>query len=151
MMTLGRPGEWGDLVLDEKANDGFAIQLFNTHYEWCLQWPVDPAVFEPGAEYKLRVRLRVEKSEREGQAFWAGVYDTRRKKGWGQIQPSTAQVQDGYQWYDVATWAPEAGQYVWVGPGVFPKEGGRSAIEAVFVDRFELTRVQPEPTETPNN
>ncbi len=82
------------------------------------------------------------KTEREGSAFWAGVYDTARNKSWGQIQPNTAAVQEGYQWYDVATWTPEADQYLWVGPGPFMKDGGRSAIEAVHVDRFELTRVE---------
>ena len=138
MMSLGREGEWGERVQDEQAEDGSAIKLFNTHYEWCLQWRVNPMVFEPDRKYKLRIRARVVKTDREGNAFWAGVYDTASKKGWGQIQPSTAKVQEGYQWYDVATWTPEAGQYIWVGPGVFKKDGGQSAIEAVYVDRFEL-------------
>ena len=142
MISLGRQGEWGERVPDDEAEDGFAIKLFNTHYEWCLQWHVNPTVFEPDARYKLRVRVRVAKSDREGNAFWAGVYDMARKKGWGQIQPSTAEVQEGYQWYDVATWAPEADQYLWVGPGPFKKDGGQSAIEAVYVDRFELSRVE---------
>lgn len=141
MMSLGQPGKWGERVPDERAEDGFAIKLFNTHYEWCLQWRVNPTVFEPGAKYQLRVRVRVGKTDREGNAFWAGVYDGARKKGWGQIQPSTSAVQEDYQWFDVATWTPEAEQYVWVGPGVFPKDGGQSAIAAVYVDRFEFTRV----------
>lgn len=141
LMSLGRPGQWGERVPDEQAEDGFAIKLFNTHYEWCLQWRVNPTVFEPGAKYQLRVRVRVAKTEREGNAFWAGVYDAARKQGWGQIQPDTAAVQEDYQWYEVATWTPEADQYVWVGPGVFPKDGGQSAIAAVYVDRFEFTRV----------
>ncbi|MBL7036980.1 MAG: DUF4838 domain-containing protein [Pirellulaceae bacterium] len=142
MMNLGRPGEWGERVPDDQAEDGFAIKLFNTHYEWCLQWQVNPTVFEPDAKYKLCMRVRVVKTEREGSAFWAGVYDSARKKGWGQAQPNTAAVQEGYQWYDVATWMPEANQYLWVGPGPFTKDGGQSAIEAVYVDRFELTRVE---------
>ena len=142
LMNLGRPGEWGERVPDDQAEDGFAIKLFNTHYEWCLQWRVNPTVFEPDAKYKLRVRVRVVKTEREGSAFWAGVYDSARKKGWGQVQPNTTAVQEGYQWYDVAAWTPEADQYLWVGPGPFTKDGGQSAIEAVYVDRFELTRVE---------
>jgi hypothetical protein len=142
MMSLGREGEWGERVLDNQAEDGSAIKLFNTHYEWCLNWHVNPTVFERGAKYKLRVRVRVAKTDHQGNAFWAGVYDMARKKGWGQIQPGTAQVQDGYQWYDVATWTPEADQYLWVGPGLFEKDGGQSAIEAAYVDRFELTRVE---------
>ncbi len=140
MMSLGRPGEWGERVADDQAEDGSAIKLLNTHYEWCLNWQVNPAVFEPGASYKLRVRVRVVKTDRQGSAFWAGIYDTARKKGWGQIQPSTAEVQEGYQWYDVGTWIPEANQYLWLGPGPFTKDGGQSAIEAVYVDRLELTR-----------
>jgi hypothetical protein len=140
VMSLGRPGQWGERVADDRAEDGFAIKLFNTHYEWCLTWPVNPTVFDPDVKYKLRVRVRVVKTEREGNAFWAGVYDTERKKGWGSIQPHTSAVQEGYQWYDVATWTPEAKQYLWIGPGPFAKDGGQSAIEALYVDRFELVR-----------
>lgn len=142
LMNLGRPGEWGERAPDDQAEDGSAIKLFNTHYEWCLQWQVNPTVFAPDAEYKLRVRVRVVKTDRDGNAFWAGVYDTARKKGWGGIQPNTTAVQDGYQWYDVATWTPERDQYLWIGPGPFTKDGGQSAIESVYVDRFELTRVE---------
>ena len=141
-MSLGRPGEWGERVADDQAEDGSAIKLFNTHYEWCLQWHVNPTVFEPEAKYKLRVRVRVDKADREGNAFWAGVYDTARNKGWGQVQPGTAEVEDGYQWYDVAVWKPEADQYVWIGPGVFQKDKEQSAIKALYVDRFELTRTE---------
>jgi hypothetical protein len=141
LMSLGRPGHWGERVADDQAEDGFAIKLFNTHYEWCLQWHVNPTVFEADTNYRLRVRVRVAKTARQGNAFWAGVYDVARKKGWGQIQPTTSAVPDGYQWYDVATWTPEANQYLWIGPGPFAKDGGQSAVEAVYVDRFELTCV----------
>ena len=140
---LGRPGVWGEVVPDEAADDGFAAKLFNTHYEWCMQWRLDPSWFEPGTKYRLRMRIRVAKTDREGEAFWAGVYDYGRKKGYGQIAPKTTDVKDGYQWYDVTTWTPEENQYVWIGPGMFDKKGGkRSAIAAVYVDKFELTRVR---------
>jgi hypothetical protein len=141
MMKLGHRGQWGEPVADQEAEDGFAMKLFNTHYQWCLQWHIDPSLFARGAKYKLRVRIRVEKTDRVGAAFWAGVYDLDRKKGLGQIQPQTTGVQDGYQWYDVATWTPELQQYIWVGPGVFDKNSGQSSIKAVYVDQFELTRV----------
>ena len=143
LMGLGRLGTWGEFVADPLADDGHAVKLFGTHYEWCLQWRLDAGLFEPGAKYKVRMRIRVEKTEREGEAFWAGVYDTGRKRSWGQIAPRTSQVEDGYQWYDVATWTPEHSQYIWVGPGRFDKKGGKpSAIAAVYVDKFELTRVK---------
>jgi hypothetical protein len=142
LMSLGRPGQWGERVADNQAEDGFAMKLFNTHYEWCLTWNVNPAVFEPGQQYRLRARVRVAKTDRQGSAFWTGVYDTARKKSWGQIQPNTSTVQEGYQWYEVITWTPQADQYVWIGPGPFEKDDGQSAIKAVYVDRFELTRVK---------
>ena len=143
MITLGNPGSWGEIVQDAAAQDGYATKLFNTHFEWCMQWRFDPAVFEPGAQYRLRMRVRVEKGDREGEAFWAGVYDTARTRGYGGVSPTTAEVGDGYQWYDVATWLPEASQYVWIGPGRFDQKGGQpSAIEAVYVDKLELSKVE---------
>jgi hypothetical protein len=141
LMSLGHAGEWGEVVSDEQAQDGSAIKLFNSHYEWCLQWRVNPAVFQPETNYLLRARIRVEKTDRNGDAFWAGVYDTKRKKGWGQIQPATSDVSTEYAWYDVATWMPEEGQYIWVGPGPFQKDGGQSAVKAVYVDAFDLQRI----------
>ena len=143
LIGLGRPGTWGEIIADPAADDGFATKLFNTHYEWCMQWRFDTSWFEPGTKYKLRMRIRVEKTEREGEAFWAGVYDTAKRKSYGQISPRTADVKGGYQWYDVTTWQPEDRQYVWIGPGRFDKKGGQpSAIGAVYVDKFELSKVR---------
>jgi len=66
-----------------------------------------------------------------------------RKKGLGQIAPKTSDVEDGYQWYDVATWSPDENQTVWIGPGRFDMKGGKaSAVRAVFVDRFEFVKVE---------
>lgn len=142
MLAIGHYGEWGEHVADPDAEDGAAAKLFGTHYEWCLQWYVDPAWFTPGAQYKLRMRVRVEKSGTPGKAFWAGVYDTLRRRGFGQIEPQVAQVAEGYQWYDVATWTPAAGQYVWAGPGQYDKKNGAvSAVTSVSIDRIELVRV----------
>lgn len=142
MLSIGHYGEWGEHVADPEAEDGAAAKLFGTHFEWCVQWRVDPAWFTPGARYAVRMRIRVEKSGIPGKAFWAGVYDTLRRRGFGQIEPRVDQVADGYQWYEIAVWTPEAGQYVWIGPGQFDKKAGAaSAVKAVFVDRMELVRV----------
>jgi len=146
-LSIGRRGEWGDYVTDPLAEDGTALKLFNTHYEWCTQWRVDPSWFEPGTTYRVRMRIRVEKTgQGDGEAFWAGVYDTVRKKGYGQIQPKVSETGDGYQWYDVATWQPEANQYIWIGPGRFEKDklATNPAIQAVYVDRMELVRTAEE-------
>ena len=143
LLGLGRVGTWGEFVSDPLAGNGSAVKLFNTHYEWCLQWRFDMSLLESGSKYKLRARIRVEKTDREGEAFWAGVYDYGRKRSWGQINPKTSAVKEGYQRYDVTTWLPEGSQYIWVGPGRFDKKGGgTSAIEAVYVDKLELVRVE---------
>lgn len=144
-LSIGRRGQWGDYVDDPLADSGTALKLFNTHYEWCTQWRFDPAQFEPGETYRLRMRVRVEKTgQADGEAFWAGVYDTVRKTGFGQVQPAVAEVGEGYQWYEVATWVPASGQYVWIGPGRFEKDrhAANPAIQAVYVDRMELVRVR---------
>jgi hypothetical protein len=143
---LGKRGEWGETVTDAGADDGYAVKLFGTHHEWCLQWRVDPGLFEPGARYRVRMRVRVEKSGVEGMAFWAGVYDELRRKGVAQIQPKVSEVSDGYRWYEFGDWAPEAGQYLWAGPGVIPKDGRGSAVKAVFIDRAEMARVAKMPS-----
>jgi hypothetical protein len=112
-----------------------------------MQWHADPAWFAPDAQYKLRMRVKVDKSGTPGPAFWAGVYDTTRARGYGQIEPTVAQVADGYQWYDVTTWKPEPNQYIWAGPGRFDKKANASSpVNAVYIDRLELERVpQAEP------
>ena len=141
ILPIARYGEWGEHVADPEAEDGRAAKLFGTHYEWCMHWYVDPAWFDPGVPYKLRMRIKVEKSGTPGKAFWAGVYDTLRRRGFGQIEPTVDTVADGYQWYDVATWTPETGQYIWAGPGQFDKKGGAaSAVKAISIDRIELLR-----------
>lgn len=87
------------------------------------------------------MRVRVVKSARQGNAFWAGVYDLDKKKGLGVIELSTASVAEEYQWYDVATWIPDKQHLIWIGPGRFDDNSGQSAIEALYVDQFELIRV----------
>jgi hypothetical protein len=144
-LSIGRRGEWGDHVKDPIADDGAALKLYNTHYEWCAQWRVDPSWFEEEGKYTVRMRVRVEKSGKgDGEAFWAGVYDVARKRSYGEIRPKVSEVKDGYQWYDVATWKPELKQYVWIGPGNFDKATLKTnpAIKAVYIDRIELVRVK---------
>lgn len=144
LLRLGKPGVWGEYsVADPGAEDGSAMRLNNTHFEWCTTLPFDHVKYEPGARYRIRMRARVEKEPgKEGEAFWAGVYDTGKKKSHGGIDRKTAVIGEGYAWYDVAEWTPEADHYFWVGPGRFGLKGGSaSAIKALFIDKIELMRV----------
>ena len=106
--------------------------------------PQEKIAFDPDVTYKVRVRVRVEKDpSAKGEAFWAGVYDRVAKKGCGSISVKAERCGDGYAWYDVCKWKPRDGQYFWLGPGRFKKNGGVSAIKSVWVDRIEISRVSP--------
>ena len=137
---IARKGTWGDYVDDPKATDGKALKLFNTHYEWCSSFHMRRVEFEPGATYKVRVRVRVDKLRDGGEAFWAGVYDPVAKRGRGGIEPRTENVSADYAWYDVCTWTPNENEYFWIGPGRFGKDG-KSSIQALWIDKIEISRV----------
>ena len=141
-LSLGQRGTWGDTVADPLAEDGSALKLFNTHYEWCTTLSFTQVAFDPGKRYRIRMRVRVEReSDKDGEAFWSGVYDTKNKKGCGGCTRNVAVVADGYQWYDVAEWVPEAGHNFWIGPGRFDKKLFKTnpAIKALYIDKLEIT------------
>ncbi len=143
VLSLGKRGTWGDTVKDPLAEDGSAMKLYNTHFEWCTTLPFSRVAFDPGKKYRLRMRVRVEKEPgKAGEAFWAGVYDAKNKKGCGGCERKTSAVGDSYAWYDVAEWVPETAHYFWIGPGRFDKKGGAaSAIRALYVDKLEISRI----------
>ena len=146
-LSLMRPGQWGAFVDDPKAADGKALKLFNTHFEWCTSYPMGKVAFKPGAKYKLRARVRVEKARDGGEAFWAGVYDPAAKKNAGSIEPRTDAIKDSeYAWYDVCTWTPRADgrEYFWIGPGRFGADG-KSCIKAIYIDKIEMSIAQNQP------
>ena len=140
-LKLAVPGVRGEYTKDPETLDGTAIKLFNTHYEWSVRLDMASVAYDPDVKYKVRVRVRVEKDPgAKGEAFWAGVYDTPAKKGRGAISVKAEKCGDGYVWYDVCKWKPRDGQYFWLGPGRFKKNGGVSAIKSVWVDRVEIVR-----------
>ncbi|MDD4622527.1 MAG: hypothetical protein PHG71_04750, partial [Kiritimatiellae bacterium] len=124
--------------------DGSAMKLYNSHYEWCTPLRFRHVAFDKGQKYRVRMRVRVEKTPgKDGEAFWAGVYDADKKRPCGGIERKTSQVSDSYEWYDVAEWTPEPGHYFWIGPGRFDKKGGaESSVQALYIDRLELTRIE---------
>ena len=143
LLSLGRRGTWGDTVADPLAEDGSAIKLYNTHFEWCATLPFSKVAFDHGKKYRLRMRVSVEKQPgKEGEAFWAGVYDAKNRRACGGIERKTAGAGEGYVWYDVAEWAPERDHYFWIGPGRFDKQAGAaSAIKSLKIDKLELIRL----------
>jgi hypothetical protein len=143
LLTLGKRGTYGDTVTDPLAEDGSAMKLYNTHFEWCATLPFAKVAFDAGKKYRIRMRVCVEKEPgKEGDAFWVGIYDAKNRRGCGGMERQTSAVGEGYAWYDVAEWVPERDHYFWIGPGRFDKKGGAtSAIKALKIDKLELLRV----------
>ena len=137
-LGIMNPGTWGKFVDDPKADDGKALKLFNTHYTWCVQFPISRIAFEPGAKYKLRLRVRVD-SPRYGMAFSAGIYSTDTNKGAGSANFTTRQTPNEYAWYDILTWTPCAGEILWIAPGTFGDDG-KSSVNGVYIDKVEFIK-----------
>ncbi len=143
LLSLANRGTFGDTVADPQAEDGSAMKLYNTHYEWCATLPFSQVAFDPGKKYRLRMRVSVERDPgKSGEAFWAGVYDSKNRRSCGGLERKTSDVGDGYAWYEVADWVPEPDHYFWLGPGRFDKAGGAtSAIKSLKLDKLELIRL----------
>ena len=143
-INLWREGFWGAYSDDTLADDGRALQLFGTHHEWAAQFPMDNIEFEPGATYRLRARIRVEKaagSNGELRAFNAGVYDPDAKKKVGGIEPRLTDVGDGYAWFDIVTWKPNGRETFYLAPPWFGSDV-KSPISAVWLDKLEISLVK---------
>jgi hypothetical protein len=143
LLSLSNRGTHGDTVADPLAEDGSAIILYNTHYEWSVTLPFSKVAFDAGRKYRVRMRVSVDKETgKAGEAFWAGVYDPKHKRDVAGSQRQTSDVGEGYAWYDVAEWIPERDHYFWIGPGRFDKHGGAtSAIKGLKLDKLELIRL----------
>lgn len=143
LLHLSKRGTWGDTVKDPLAEDGSAMKLYNTHFEWCTTLPFREVAFDPGKKYRIRMRVRVEKKPgKTGQAFWSGVYDSKNKRSCGGCYKNNSEIGEGYTWYTVAEWIPEKDHYFWIGPGRFDKEKGESAIKALYIDCLEIERIE---------
>ena len=140
-----RPGEWADIVKDAAAEDGQAIKIFNTSYQWALQSETETVGFEPGERFRVRVRVRVDKkpgAKPEAVAFTCGVGNKSDGRDPSKMQRSfrVKELGDGYQWCDFGEFAKRPGQYLWMAMGHF--DAGQGAehpdVAAVYVDSVEI-------------
>jgi hypothetical protein len=102
--------------------------------EWSLQWTIPvPKDAKPGP-YRLRARIRVEKSGDAGPAFHVGAYDAEAKQGLGEVRVAAKDAPDGeYRWYDVCELELKPGRYAYVAP-----DNNEAVVKAIWTDRFEL-------------
>ncbi len=131
---------WGEHVADLEAENGHAVKMFGTHYEWCFRANTAFTELSPDTRYRMRVHVKVEKSGKPGEAFWTGVYDQTTRKHLGQTNPNVKDVPEGtYQWYTAIEWVParDHNLWIWAGPGRF-KGSMNCAAKAVYIDKIEL-------------
>ena len=143
-INLWREGFWGAYSDDPLAGDGHALELFGTHHEWAAQFPMGNIEFEPGATYRLRARIRVEKAagaDGKLRAFTAGIHDPNARKRPGAVEPRLCDVGEDYAWFDVATWRPNGREIFYLAPPAFGPDG-TSPISAVWLDRLEMSLVK---------
>ena len=143
-LSLDRPGEFGAFVEDPLASDGRAVEMFNSHHEWCVMLMMNRIAFEPGVKYRVRARVRCEGTgTARGTAFSAGVFDERTWKLAGYAVRRTHDVSQSYAWYDICTFIPNDGEYFWIAPGGLNKDGDKNA-NAVLLDKISFEPVPEE-------
>ena len=142
-LSFCRPASMGAFVDDPQAEDGRALKLFNTHYEWSTDLSLRKFAYDPGTKLRVRVRCRVERVPgRVGEAIWAGIYDWGEKRNRCAISVKAEKIgTDGYVWYDIGTFCPNDTQTFWIGPGQFGPDG-KSNIAALYVDKAEFSVVR---------
>ena len=135
----------GGIVEDPGASGGRALFRKGESFGWG-EMKLDGIIFDPGVEYIVRLRLRVERDTQakgDGEAVWAGVYDYRERKS--SISTKTlklSQVGDGgYLWFDLPPWIPRPGDRVWFAPGRYDANGGaKPKVKGVYFDCIEIRR-----------
>jgi hypothetical protein len=132
--NLFREGDLSGLAADDKAEDGMAARQPGRTTEWSVSWTIPvPKDAKPGL-YRLRARIRIDRTGDAGPAFHAGAYDQEAKKGLGEIRVLAKDAPDGeYRWYDVCELELKPGRYAYVAP-----DNNEAVVKAIYTDRFEL-------------
>ena len=132
----------GALADDPAAENGRAIRLFGTCFDWTSGFDFAPCVFDEGARYRVRVRVRVDAVPgQSGEAFSFGIYNyAQRRRAFADRRVKTDEVKTaGYAWYELPAWKPEPGDRLWFASGEFRK-GQPSAVRDVWIDAIEIVR-----------
>lgn len=136
--SLHREGDLTELVADDAAEDGVAARLVGRTLEWAVQWKPSADTELPAGRYRVRARIRVEKTGDAGAAFHGGLYDTGTKKGIGGLTVQAAAVADGgYHLYDLGECDLKPGLYAYLAPN-----DNEANIKALFIDRLEIVPAQ---------
>jgi len=136
--TLASEGVWATIEKDDLASDKTAARMPGNHHQWAVQQPLAGKALVPDAVYDVYAAIRVEKTGDAGQAFSAGIYDTKNRVGLGQVGAACAEIPDSqYHVYKLGAAKLHDDVYLWVAPSANPEN-----VKHVWVDRFWLVRRQ---------
>jgi hypothetical protein len=143
-VTLGvrelhlRSSQFGRYVKDAEAYGGESIEVYGV--QDCFptaQLSFGHVAFDNDRKYVVRFRAKVVKAkDGKGEAFNATFADRR-------IAPDVAEVADGWNWYEFPSVKLRESHVFELKCGRFAKGGGRGAVDAVFIDRLEISAKEP--------
>ena len=137
-------GEVGRRIDDPAATAGRAIMAYSKFYGWRVKYFFRNLAFDKGVKYRVRVRLRAEKTGNPGEAFAAGLYDKNQKpQNLARKHFDVGETSDGYGWYTIGELTPTDTSMVWIAtakPSVMPP-----ATTAIVVDAMEISRGRGQP------
>lgn len=124
---------FGRYVKDAEAYGGECIEVFGVQdYFPAVQLDFGHVAFDKDRRYVIRFRAKVVKAKNgKGEAFNASFAERR-------IAPEVAEVKEGWQWYEFPPVKLREAHMFNFRCGRFSKGGGRTAVDAVFVDCLQI-------------
>ena len=149
VVGIGRNVDW---VEDAEATQGKALKFRNTKWNWNARLDLPGNVFDRGERYRLRVRIKVEKTPGgNGNVLVAGFFNPISRKEFGSRSVRSADVADSrWQWIDLGLFSPQEAQYLWIMAGQFDRKkyDRNPAVAATYLDRVELSRAERTDSDT---
>lgn len=124
----------GRYVKDTEAYGGESIEVYNVQdYFPTVELDFGHVAFDDDRRYRVRFRAKVAKAKGgKGEAFNAQFADHR-------IAPDVSDVADGWNWYSFPPVKLRESYSFTLRSGRFANGGGRAAVDAVFIDRLEIS------------
>ena len=125
---------------DPGASGGKAYRMPNNFSgDWIISMPMSVFGYDPGARYRYRLRVRVERKPGapDGNLITSGP-------GAGDaVTRLASEASDRYAWLEFATFTPNPKQTLFIAPGRFDKKKTYSnpAYESLWIDQIEIEKV----------
>ncbi|MDD4017823.1 MAG: DUF4838 domain-containing protein [Kiritimatiellae bacterium] len=137
--------KFATVVDDPEAIGGRAVKINNRYEEPGPYLDFANVAYDKEVKYRVRIHAKVVPLK---NGFGQAVRLTAGKQ---EISKDVKELEKGYVWYEFEPFAPKGEDQINVRPGhrTAKAGGGRSAFEAIYVDRFEIERYVPLPKDVP--